>query len=304
VNATGPWVKRVRDALVSAPARENVRHVKGSHIVVPRVHRQPHAYILQNADKRIVFVIPYQDEFSLIGTTDVPVEAFEAPQISEQEIDYLLDIANAYLARPLARKDVVWTFSGVRPLYDDGATDPSAITRDYVLKLDTPGNGERGAPLLSVFGGKLTTYRKLAEHVLAELRPFFPAMTPTWTEGAILPGGDLPIRDVDAWAKDLKGRYPWLPVAVLRGLVRRHGTRALTLLDGARKMADLGTQFGGGLTALEIDWLIREEWARTGEDVLWRRTKAGLAMTREQRDAATAYVERAASRPIGERVDA
>ncbi len=298
VNATGPWVKRVRDALTAAPARENVRHVKGSHIVVPRVHREAHAYILQNADKRIVFVIPYQEQFSLIGTTDVPVDEFERPQISEEEIAYLLDIANAYLARPLKRNDIVWTFSGVRPLYDDGASDPSSITRDYVFKLDAESDGRRVAPVLSIFGGKLTTYRKLAEHALAELRPFFPGLKPAWTERVVLPGGDLPAPDLAAWNKDLAREFAWLAPEVVRGIARRHGSRAVGLLQGVRKAADLGTHFGGGLTALEIDYLIREEWARTGEDVLWRRTKAGLAMTPAQRNTASAYVERTVAHEV------
>jgi glycerol-3-phosphate dehydrogenase len=297
VNAAGPWVKRVRDLLVTAPARENVRHVKGSHIVVPRVHRESHAYILQNADRRIVFVIPYQDEFSLIGTTDIAIDGFEQPQISQEEIAYLIEIANAYLARRLSPSDVVWTFSGVRPLYDDGASDPSEITRDYVFKLDTQSD-TRAAPLLSIYGGKLTTYRKLAEHALAELQPFFPQMKPAWTAGAILPGGDLPNPDLEAWMRDVARRYAFLPPEVVRAIARRHGTRAIPLLDGVRAAGDLGTQFGGGLTALEIDWFIREEWARTGEDVLWRRTKVGLAMTPAQRNAAIAYVERTAAREV------
>ncbi len=291
VNAAGPWVKRVRDAVSPAPSRENVRHVKGSHIVVPRIHPEEHAYILQNADKRIVFIIPYQERFSLIGTTDVPVEEYEEPHISDDEMDYLLTLSNAYLARPLSRKDVVWTFSGVRPLYDDGASDPSAITRDYVLKLDRAAEGG-GAPALSVFGGKLTTYRKLAEQALAELRPFFPDMKPDWTEGATLPGGDLPNGDLAPFLADMARRYAYLPAEAVRGIFRRHGTRGLDLLGGVRRASDLGRQFGEGLTALEVDYLMRTEWARTGEDVLWRRTKAGLGMTTSQRNAVTAYVER------------
>ncbi len=291
VNAAGPWVKRVRDAITTAPARENVRHVKGSHIVVPRIHPEDHAYILQNADKRIVFVIPYQERFSLIGTTDVAVEEYEAPHIDDDEVDYLLALANTYLARPLARSDVVWTFSGVRPLYDDGAEDPSAITRDYVLKLDRAAEGA-GAPALSIFGGKLTTYRKLAEHALSELRPFFPDMKPSWTAGAVLPGGDLPDADLGAFLADTARRYAFLPGEAVRGIFRRHGTRGFDLLADVRRASDLGRHFGEGLTALEIDYLLQHEWATSAEDVLWRRTKAGLGMTGAQRNAVTAYVER------------
>ncbi len=292
VNASGPWVKRVRDAITAAPASDKVRHVKGSHIVVPRVHAEEHAYILQNADKRIVFVIPYEERYSLIGTTDIAVDDYEHPQISDDEVSYLLALANSYLARPLARADIVWTYSGVRPLYDDGASDPSAVTRDYVFKVDTQADGRRGAPVLSVFGGKLTTYRKLAEHALKELRPFFPDMKPAWTERATLPGGELPGADLGAWRTELVRRFPQLPSDIVRGLARRHGSRAVEVLADVKKASDLGKRFGEGLTACEIDYLIREEWARTGEDVLWRRTKTGLGMTPEQRTAVTSYVAR------------
>ncbi len=293
VNAAGPWVKQVLDSVHPLNEDEgNVRHVKGSHIVVPRVHDQPHAYILQNADKRIVFVIPYEERYSLIGTTDVPVEAFEHPQISDDEIDYLIKLANAYLEKPIARRDVVWTYSGVRPLYDDGSSDPSAITRDYVLKLDAlpEDAGPARAPVLSLFGGKITTYRKLAEHALSELAPFLPGMKPAWTEHAVLPGGDLPDRDRAAWLAELVRRYPRLPRDLLRGLGARHGTRALRILGEAKVMSDLGQDFGGGLTAREVDYLLAEEWATTADDVLWRRTKCGLPMTAAQRAAVAAYV--------------
>ncbi|MCC7328345.1 MAG: glycerol-3-phosphate dehydrogenase [Burkholderiales bacterium] len=295
VNATGPWVKEVLDSLRPEQRNEGqVRHVKGSHIVVPRVHDEAHAYILQNADNRIVFVIPYQERYSLIGTTDVPVSAFDHPHIDEDEISYLLKLANAYLARPLTRSDVVWTYSGVRPLYDDGATDPSAITRDYVLKLEAlpgaPGPGR--APLLSLFGGKITTYRKLAEHALAELAPFFPGMKPAWTMHAALPGGDLPGGDRNAWFAELCRRYPGLPAPLLRALAQRHGTRALRVLGDARTVADLGQDFGAQLTAHEIDYLIAEEWAVSAADVLWRRTKCGLPMSEAQQAEVADYMAR------------
>ena len=293
VNVTGPWVKLVRDAINGAPSKENVRHVKGSHIVVPRVHAGEHAYILQNSDKRIVFVIPYQDRYTLIGTTDIPVETFERPEISKDEIDYLLELANTYLAQPLARGDVVWTYSGIRPLYDDGASDPSAITRDYVFKLDTGEGG--GAAALSIYGGKITTYRKLAEHALDELTPFLPPMQPRWTKQAVLPGGDLPAGGLPAWITELIRRFPALPADLLRDLARRHGTRALAILGAARKPADLGEDFGHGLTAAEIDYLVREEWARDGDDVLWRRTKCGIGMTDKERKRVAAYVAKAAA---------
>jgi glycerol-3-phosphate dehydrogenase len=268
--------------------------VKGSHIVVPRVHDQAHAYILQNADNRIVFVIPYQERYSLIGTTDVPVEAFEQPHISADETQYLLDLANAYLDKPLRKSDVVWTYSGVRPLYDDGASDPSAVTRDYVLKVDAlPGTpGEKRAPVLSSFGGKITTYRKLAEHALRELAPYFPGMKPAWTAKAPLPGGDLPNGDRDAWNAELRKRYPQLPPSLLRALAHRHGTRATIVLGDAKTVQDLGTDFGADLCQREVDYFLREEWALRADDVLWRRTKCGLPMTPAQRDAVARYVNR------------
>ncbi len=279
VNVAGPWVKVVRDTVSATPSRENVRHVKGSHIVVPRVHAEDHAYILQNADKRIVFVIPFADKYSLIGTTDVPVNEFEHPEISGTEVEYLLKLANTYLEKPLTKADVVWTFSGIRPLYDDGQSDPSAITRDYVLKQD---GAETGAPLLSVYGGKITTYRRLAEHVLEQLRPSLPTMGPAWTLDRTLPGGDLPAGGIAGWVAEMQRRYAGLPAELVRGIARRHGSLAPTVLGDAKGVADLGEDFGNGLTAREVAYFVREEWARSADDVLWRRSKCGLGMTDAQ----------------------
>ena len=279
VNVAGPWVKVVRDTVSATPSRENVRHVKGSHIVVPRVHAEDHAYILQNADKRIVFVIPFADKYSLIGTTDVPVSEFEHPEISGDEIEYLLKLANTYLEKPLTKADVVWTFSGIRPLYDDGQSDPSAITRDYVLKQD---GAETGAPLLSVYGGKITTYRRLAEHVLEQLRPSLPAMGPAWTLDKTLPGGDLPEGGIAGWVAEMQRRYAGLSPELVRGIARRHGSLAPTVLGDATSAADLGEDFGNGLTAREVAYFVREEWARSAGDVLWRRSKCGLGMSDAQ----------------------
>jgi glycerol-3-phosphate dehydrogenase len=288
VNATGPWVKTVRESINGFRSPENVRHIKGSHIVVPRVHEGDHAYILQNADKRIVFVIPYEDRYSLIGTTDIAVEAFDAPRIDSEEIDYLLELANTYLARSIHRDDVVWSYSGVRPLYDDGSADPSAITRDYVFELDTGPSG--GAPLLSIYGGKITTYRKLAEQALDHVARFLPALKPRWTERAVLPGGDLPAGGLPAWTAELTRRYAAVPGATVRGLARRHGTRAVQILGTARGPGDLGADFGHGLTEAEVGYLVRTEWARTGADVLWRRTKCGIGMTEGERGRVDAFV--------------
>ena len=287
VNAAGPWVKQVQDEVSAEPAQAQVRHVKGSHIVVPRIHQEEHAYILQNSDNRIVFVIPYQDQFSLIGTTDIPVEEYERPEISSEEIAYLCDTASAYLARPIAPGDVVWTYSGVRPLYDDGSTDPAAVTRDYVLKLDAD---DDIAPLLSIFGGKITTYRRLAEQALSELAPFFPEMKRPWTKTEPLPGGDLVRGDLAAYERELNARYASLDPRLLRALAYRHGTRSPRVLGNATVVADLGRHFGDSLFAAEIEYLIEQEWATGAEDVLWRRTKCGLHMTPGEREAVSHYL--------------
>ncbi|TMH29983.1 MAG: glycerol-3-phosphate dehydrogenase [Betaproteobacteria bacterium] len=283
VNATGPWVKQVQDEVSGMPGREAVRHIKGSHIVVPRVHPGRHAYILQNADKRVVFVIPYQDKFSLIGTTDIPVKHYEKPTISPEEVAYLCDIASAYLSHPPSPADVVWSYSGVRPLYDDGSVDPSTVTRDYVLKLDSDPEGT--TPLLSIYGGKITTYRRLAEHALTELRKFFPRMGPAWTHRATLPGGDLPGGDFAAYRAEIANLYPFLPPEYREVLLRRHGTRVKQILGDAKSLADLGRHFGDTLYASEVEYLVAQEWACDAEDILWRRTKCGLHLSEEQRGA-------------------
>ena len=287
VNAGGPWVKDVLDSVSTEPSAVRVRHVKGSHILVPRVHPQPHAYILQNADNRIVFIIPYQERHSLIGTTDVAVDDYADPAISADEVDYLLALANGYLATPLTKPDIAWTYSGVRPLYDDGSTDPSAVTRDYVLKVDCGSDGV--APVLSIYGGKITTYRKLAESALAELKSFFPAMGAPWTRTETLPGGDLPARPV-AWTAELQQRYAGLAADVVRGVAHRHGSLAPKVLGDAKLPADLGEYFGNGLTAREVSYLIEDEWACSADDVLWRRSKCGLGMPEAARARVAAFI--------------
>jgi glycerol-3-phosphate dehydrogenase len=286
VNAAGPWVEQVIREVAGANAPAHARLVKGSHIVVPRVHDGAHAMILQNDDGRIIFVIPYEGAFSLIGTTDVPCEGGPGPvAISEAEIAYLCAAVNRYLAWPIGPADVVWHYAGVRPLYDDGETDPSEVTRDYVLTLDAPAGA---APLLSVFGGKITTARKLAEHALEKLEAAGVRTGAAWTGTAPLPGGEM-----DSFADflaALRGDFPGLDIGWLEGLARRHGTRARAVLDGVRTAADLGPSFGGGLFGREVDWLRREEWAAEPEDILWRRTKCGLHMTAAERDAFAAYM--------------
>lgn len=276
VNATGPWVSRFLQEATRTDSRNRVRLVKGSHIVVPRLYPADHAYILQNVDRRVVFVIPFEDDFSLIGTTEVPVGDDPLQEtISEEEIDYLLLAVQRYFRDPPTRSDIVWSYAGVRPLYDDRSRDPSTITRDYVFDLEAPA-GE--APLLSVFGGKLTTYRRLAEHALAKLGQVMPVSGAPWTANAPLPGGDLEDADFDRFLAGLAARLPNFPASLRRRLARAYGTRISQVIGDARTPADLGADLGAGLRERELEYLVRVEWARTAEDVLWRRSKLGLRL--------------------------
>ena len=232
----------------------------------------------------------------MIGTTDVAVDSYDDPHIASDEIAYLLDLVNGYLERRLEQSDIVWSYSGVRPLYDDGSTDPSAVTRDYVLKIDTQYGPPGRTPVLSVFGGKITTYRRLAEHALVALAPYFPDMKPAWTRDALLPGGELAGGDRVAAFAELCARYPGIPAELLRALLHRHGALAVGVLGDARTPSDLGENFGVELTAREIDHFVLNEWARTAEDVLWRRTKCGLSMDAAARGRVAAYVASRAAR--------
>jgi glycerol-3-phosphate dehydrogenase len=282
-------VKQLLDDALKIRMDATAKLVKGSHIVVPRVHDKSHAYILQNIDKRVVFVIPFEEKFSLIGTTDVAVENLNAAaDITPEETRYLLQAANRFLDKPLREADVVWSYAGVRPLYDDGSDNPAEITRDYVLKVDD----DAGAlPLLSIFGGKITTYRRLAEEALHDLRKYYPAMTGTWTAGESLPGGD--IESLDEVVQQAVKKHPGLPIDYLRCLASRHGSRTEELLNGVRSMAQLGEIFGGGATLLserEIDYCMKQEWARMPDDILWRRTKCGLHMNAAERERAAAFI--------------
>ncbi len=280
VNAAGPWVKEVLNGQLHQPSRDNVRLVKGSHIVVPKVYDGTHAFILQNDDKRVVFMIPYEGEFTLIGTTDVPVQGDPGnPKASEEEVAYLCRAVNRYLAKPVTPADVAWRYAGIRPLYDDGSSDPSAVTRDYTLRVDD----DQGAmAVLSVFGGKITTYRRLAEHALEKLAPYFPRMKPAWTAKAPLPGSDFG-GTAEAAYEQLRGKYPGIPSQALRAVFRRHGSLAAAVLGDAANPGDLGEDFGAGLHGREVRYLVDHEWARTAEDILWRRTKTGLHLNETQR---------------------
>ncbi len=277
VNAAGPWVGETLLRTLSLEARPMVRLVKGSHIVVRRLYEGPQAYILQQPDRRIVFAIPYERDFTLIGTTDVAHEAGPGPvQISPEETRYLCACINRSFRAQIGPDDVVWSFSGLRPLYDDAAANASAVTRDYVLDLDTD-----GPPILSVFGGKITTYRRLAEHALDKVRPHLPGAGAAWTGQAPLPGGDMEGADFEAFAARFSAEHPFLPEETARRLARAYGTRAERLLGDARALSDLGETFGGDLSAREVHYLVRYEWARLSDDILWRRSKLGLRMDRE-----------------------
>ncbi len=289
VNAAGPWVAQfLRDDLRQRPPY-GIRLIQGSHLVVPRLYEGEQAYILQNEDRRIVFVIPYLGRFTLIGTTDREYLGDPAKvQISDEETGYLLAVVNAHFKRQLHREDILWSFSGVRPLCDDESDEPSAVTRDYTLALQgAPGE----APLLSVFGGKLTTYRKLAEAALAELAPTFPRLGPAWTADAPLPGGENMSSPKDL-AVELLARHPWLPAGLARRWATSYGTRSWRLLDGVKGETDLGEHLGAGLYAREVDYLCREEWAENADDILWRRSKLGLFLDAAQKLRLAEYLAR------------
>ncbi|WP_262689732.1 glycerol-3-phosphate dehydrogenase [Kordiimonas aestuarii] len=278
VNAAGPWVDMVQEHLpVMSGTVNNMKLVKGSHIVVPKLYEGSRAYTFQGSDGRVVFAIPYRGDYTLIGTTDVPYHGEPARvKIDKQEIEYLCDLVSGYFASPVTPEQVVWSFSGVRPLYDDGEKNASKLTRDYVLDLEAD---EKTPPLLSIYGGKVTTYRRLAEDVLEKLSPFIPHGHRPWTHGAVLPGGDIEAGDFDAFYTNIQARNDWLSPALLRRLCLAYGTRVAHLLEGVEGTKDLGIHFGAGLYEREVTYLMAHEWAQTAEDILWRRSKLGLCLT-------------------------
>jgi glycerol-3-phosphate dehydrogenase len=278
VNAAGPWVLEVQNKVPGAKQGSGLRLVKGSHIVVPRMSAGAQAYIFQNQDRRIIFAIPYERDFTLIGTTDLAYQGNPGKAaITAEETAYLCAAVSRYFVKPVTPGDVVWSYCGVRPLYDDLRDSVSTVTRDYVFDVDLGGGGT--APLLSIFGGKITTYRKLAEHALDKLLPQLDPgrpSRPAWTVRAALPGGDLPGADFEAFLIDFQAARPWLPAQLARRLARAYGSRVEALLGPARGLADLGADLGAGLHEAEADYLIDREWARSAEDILWRRSKLGL----------------------------
>ncbi|MGB6325609.1 MAG: glycerol-3-phosphate dehydrogenase [Methylocella sp.] len=290
VNAAGPWAAEVLSGVIGHDAGKKLRLVKGSHIVVPRIYEGDHSYVLQNEDRRVIFVMPYEMDYSLIGTTEIPFEGDPSKaRISAEEISYICSAVSRYFRKPLDPRDVAESFSGVRPLYDDGAKNASAATRDYVLDLDAPVGG---APLLSVFGGKITTYRRLAEDAIEKLAPHLkPLRAECWTATAPLPGGDMEDGDFDRFLRKLRSKYPWLDAAAVARLARAYGTRVEMILGKARSADDLGVDFGAGLFQAEIDYLIGQEFALTAEDILWRRSKRGLHLSPLERARVRTYVD-------------
>ncbi|WP_438307339.1 glycerol-3-phosphate dehydrogenase [Pseudomonas guariconensis] len=297
VNAAGPWVASfIRDDL-KLDAPYGIRLIQGSHIIVPRLYEGEHAYILQNEDQRIVFAIPYLDRFTLIGTTDREYSADPAKvAITEMETDYLLKIVNEHFNHQLSRADILHTYSGVRPLCNDESDNPSAVTRDYTLALSA---SDGQAPLLSVFGGKLTTYRKLAESAMGELKPFFTQMRDSWTATAPLPGGEN-MTTVQALVDAVLARHGWLPVDIAKRWAVTYGSRVWRLIEGVSGPEDLGQPIGGGLFSREVDYLIAQEWAVQADDILWRRTKLGLFTSPAEKQALADYLHRAHSNRAAE----
>ncbi|MCO8164522.1 glycerol-3-phosphate dehydrogenase [Pseudomonas sp. 21LCFQ010] len=291
VNAAGPWVAKLLREDLKVQSPYGIRLIQGSHLIVPKLYEGDNAFILQNEDKRIVFTIPYLDQFTLVGTTDREYLGDPAKvKITDEETDYILKVANDHFNRQLSRTDVLHTYSGVRPLCNDESDNPSAITRDYTLAL-SGASGE--APVLSVFGGKLTTYRKLAESAMAQLAPWFAQMKPAWTANAPLPGGEQPIS-----SEQLIARFGWLPEQIARRWARTYGSRSWQVLDGAQSLADLGEHFGAGLYEREVEYLCNQEWVTCADDILRRRTKLGLFTTASEQAALQAWLDaRHASSP-------
>ncbi len=287
INAAGPWVGDVIRDTVHIDTIEHVRLVRGSHIVTRKLFDHDKCYFFQGRDGRIGFAIPYHEDFTLIGTTDqAHDDADTPPRCTRQEADYMRAFASEYLKTPIKADDVVWSYSGVRPLYDDGASSATAATRDYVLKIDD----SVGAPLLNIFGGKITTYRRLAEAALAKIGAHLPVPAGKWTAGVALPGGDFAVDGVADQIAYLRARFPFLSPKWARRLVRAYGTEAATMLGDATDPGDLGDDFGATLSEREANWLISHEFARCAEDIVWRRSKLGLRMSADEIAALNAWM--------------
>ena len=293
VNASGPWVNDVIGRVLGGNSSRSVRLVKGSHIITPKFWDGPQAYLVQNHDGRVIFINPYEGDKALIGTTDIPFSGrAEDVAADEGEIEYLIAAVNRYFKQGLKRDDVIDAFSGVRPLFDDGKGNPSAVTRDYVFDLDKT----RGPPALNVFGGKITTFRRLAEQALDQLKPHFPQMNHAWTATAALPGGEM--AEFSAFLAGWRAEHPWAPTDLAEHLGRCYGTRAALAISGATSLADLGRRFGPAFYEAEARYLMTREWAQTAEDILYRRTKHGLHMSAAERTAFACWLE---TQPLADR---
>ena len=289
VNGGGPWVDKVLTGVTKRNDARNVRLVQGSHIVTKALYEHDRAYIVQTDDGRIIFFIPYEQDYTLIGTTDRDYDGDPGEaEITDEEIDYLIEVSNRYLKRPIARGDIVWTYSGVRPLYDDGASAAKDATRDYVLKVDGAGGK---TPILNIFGGKLTTYRKLAEAALEKIEETIGAKGPPWTVDASLPGGDFPAEDFEKELARLKQDYPFLSDRTAYRMFRAYGTKARTILKDAQAMSDLGPCYGADLHEAEVSYQIEHEFATRAEDVVWRRTKLALQLNEDEMQALSERIE-------------
>ncbi len=289
VNAAGPWVSEVVSDRVMLDTKSDVRLVKGSHIVVPKLYDHDRAYIFQNADNRVIFAIPFQQQFTMIGTTDVDITGDPgAAKVSTDEINYLCQAASEYFVKPVKPQDVIWEFSGIRPLFDDGESSASETTRDYVLEILATGDKP---PLLSIFGGKITTYRRLAEAVFDKLQPWLPDLKPDWTAKAVLPGGDFNLKDRPAEIEKLNSDFSFLPEKTIHRLFLSYGTKARQILGQCKSEADLGRHFGADLYQREVEYLMEKEWALTADDIVWRRSKTGLFMSEKEISALDSWLK-------------
>lgn len=282
VNAAGPWVNDIVERVDNATTSRGIRLVKGSHIIVPKFWSGMQAYLIQNTDKRVIFINPYEGDKALIGTTDIPYDGKpEDVKVDEAEVEYLVSAVNRYFKEKLRPQDVIQSFSGVRPLFDDGKGNPSAVTRDYVFDVDDVD----GVPMLHIFGGKITTFRKLSEHAMRRIVKYFPQAGPDWTKSAVLPGGDIENADFTQFIEKLRIQYPWMSRTLISNYARRYGSRTHLIIGSATSLADLGRHFGANLYEVEALYLIENEWAKSSDDVLLRRTKYGLSLQAEQKQA-------------------
>lgn len=302
VNASGPWVEKTLNMDATNDATHGVRLVKGSHVIVPRLFDHPYAYIFQNADNRVLFAVPYENDFTLLGTTDVEITGDPgAVEIEPSEVEYICAAVSEYFAKAVLPEQVCWAYAGVRPLYDDSASSASKVTRDYKLHLDT----DDGAPILSIYGGKITTFRKLSEEVIDLIQQPLGTTESSWTANTHLPGGDIPNADFERFESECVKRYPWMPKDLLLDYARNYGTCITRLLEGCDSVKSLGQHFGGPLYQCEVDYLIENEWASSAEDILWRRSKKGLHIPEAQHHTLQDYLKKNytyASSPMLKRV--